>query len=83
MRVEVKRSHIKHGIARSAWGCPIYLALKAAGVKNPCVGPNSFNFDVRDKRACKALPKKVQNWIGRFDDGYAGKPFVFTLELRG
>lgn len=82
MVIKVLQSHInaarKHeeNYTNSSSNCPVALAMSAAtGQKIVNVGYNVATL----KRKDISLPKKVQDFILKFDHGDKVKPFTFTI----
>lgn len=82
MLISVTKKHIKHGTAGDYNLCPIALAMKAAGLRRPQVGPTDITYlkkgGRKKKHAC--LTRKLTRFINAFDDGWDDvKPFKFLL----
>lgn len=76
MKITVTEEHIKHGIVRSVYNCPIALALK------DCTRDEHAYAGVIDFKVCNnyyAPPEKALDFIQAFDSGEFVVPFEFEL----
>ena len=77
MKIYVTDNDIEQGIPHDTTFCPVALALyRTTGDQDVNVG----GFRARSNHRFYALPKRVQNWIRRFDRGQPVKPFSFVLD---
>jgi hypothetical protein len=81
MRITVTKKHIKRGRPSESDFCPIALALKSVGVKNPNVDADTIDGLRRGTNFTKSTPDKLARFIARFDDGNPVKPFSFDIAL--
>lgn len=75
--ITVTQKHIDTGVRIDPIKCPVAKAIRAAGFKNVSVGGTVCFGKNYSKSA--ALPKRVCNFITRFDREKAVKPFTFRL----
>lgn len=84
MRIIINQSCIDKGKKGSVSKCPIALAMKNVGLKNVEVGIVDVDYNPDSKqgyywRRNKRLPKKIQNFIERFDKGKSVRPIDFII----
>lgn len=84
-KINVLKTHIKKGQVNQPCQCPVALALLKAGFAfeewDDGVDSKFFEGLAPDgQRVSIHLPKKVQEWIKRFDDGKSVKPITFTVK---
>ena len=79
MKVEVTQEHIDRGQRKAHCYCPVALALKDVGVKEPVVFGGYFRAlgDTEDTK----LPPKVDDFVLAYDLGLKVTPFTFDLDL--
>jgi hypothetical protein len=77
MKVVVTRQHILDGKKVRTRACPVALALRDSGWKEPVVGVSICWEDGVGKPF--VLPLKVQSFTNRFDNGLPVEPFEFEL----
>lgn len=83
MKVIVTQDHIARG-RQGPNSCPVALALKetSSDFANVIVGPQWFfsrNEEFHITYQSTNLPKKVQQFIKKFDAGEPVKPFSFEI----
>ena len=81
-KIEVTEKHLKEGKPDKCSDCPVARAIRSAGFKNPVVYGDIAYFYKGKTRYTANLPKKVDNFISRFDTfGHdkTYKPFSFML----
>lgn len=78
IKVSVTQKHIDEGVKSDNKTCPIALALKELGFKNPSVGCDSALIE----KTVYRLPIDAENFIDKLD--FFGKKSVapFKFELR-
>lgn len=91
--VHVTQDHIDKGCKGDSDNCPVALALLNAGVLTPVVYAPSLGplgglaglWPVAGGTAyldiAVHMPRSVERFIGRFDDGKPVKPFTFKLKI--
>lgn len=80
MIVKVTGKHIKKGKS-STQRCPVALALKDAGVKDPSVSYGGiFCYGANDQNVFVHPPRSVQRFIVAFDHKKKVKPFSFIFK---
>ncbi len=79
MKITVTNKHILLGMKRSAYECPIALALKDSGLEDPCVGEDSICIESSFEDIL--LPIEAVSFIKDFDQNLTVKPFSFELEI--
>lgn len=86
MKITVTQEHIDKGKRKDHKCCPIALALKEAGLRNPSVVPGWAtyqDFDWGGKRRTtqhRRLPTVAINFVVKFDKGWGiCLPFEFQL----
>lgn len=83
--ISVTAEHIAKGHSTPN-GCPIALAMHAAGYLNPRVTPYYVSWSVREgvRRGVRMvlLDKEVVAFIKDFDNERSVEPFTFRLTLR-
>lgn len=84
MKVIVTQDHIDHGYPGTPSSCPVALALKETSTDfaNVIVGPfwfSSRNEEFQITYGVTNLPKKVQQFIRKFDTSKPVKPFLFEI----
>lgn len=77
--VKVTRKHIVRGKQDNAVFCPVALALKEAFPNLRCVLVDTKTVSFRNGWA--QLPRRVINFIKRFDNTKSVKPFSFSISL--
>jgi hypothetical protein len=83
MKIEVTAEDIKNGIRTLKCDCPVALALKRAGLREPIVNCDKVFFfpKLHSPQDIRPLPKKVTAFIRKFDDNRPVQPFSFCLSL--
>lgn len=84
MKINVTEDHIARGRQGAPNSCPVALALKetSSDFANVVVSPSWFfskNKDFKITYEATNLPKKVQQFIKKFDTGKPVKPFSFEI----
>lgn len=77
--VNITADNIAKGKPSRSGGCPVALALKAEGFHAIGVGFSFGLFKLGKIQFSFGIPRKVENFIHRFDDGKSVKPFSFRL----
>jgi hypothetical protein len=77
--IEVTRECIAEGVRGSYRYCPVAVALRRAGFRNPWVYRDTMRFN-RRKMTLKTPPEAVV-FIREFDRGMTVEPFSFTITL--
>ena len=91
MKIKVDLDHIKRGVQKNPTRCPITLAMKDAGLQEPCVYKNTFycgpmRFDPKRMskyRITHLLPDEATHFLQRFDAGLGVSPFEFEADVGG
>lgn len=78
MRIYVTAEDIRDGLPRNCHACPIYRALKRAGLK--VTGVTRMIVDMY-RGSTYRLPKSAIEFISRFDNGKPVKPFSFEFPI--
>lgn len=84
MLITVTQEHIDKGLPGESTHCPVTLAAEAAGLHNPRTSRCAMYFSrsTYSERLCQALPKKVTQFIDKFDTSPTQvKPFSFEMPL--
>ena len=86
MKIEITQDCIKRGKRGKGSECPTALAMIDTGLLEVSVGTFRAYYDTKDGcvshlRKEKRLPKKIQNFIKRFDNGKPVKPISFLLTI--
>lgn len=90
IQIEVKQRHIKKGVQKNCYSCPIALALqeKFGIYSNPSVSPwRIFLEFIVDNETeitltCHScVPKAALNFMKEFDSKKKARPFNFHLEF--
>lgn len=81
--IEINEKCIENGESRSEISCPIALALKNAGFKNPVVTPISLSGIFKSRHYFIPLNKDGKAFVSAFDwsGARAVKPFTFMIEI--
>ena len=81
-RVQLLQTHIERGVPKKTRGCPMYLAMKDAGLKLTAVG--SVYYQVYQKGVLKSIKmtERMQDWIKSYDSHFkAAKPSNFMVQV--
>ncbi len=81
MKITVTADHIAKGERGCICKCPIALAMKSLGYKNPWVECNKIYWDVGWNSYKKEMPPSAKEFIKAFDIGLPVEPFEFEFEL--
>ena len=77
----VNRKHMILGERCSSTRCPVALAMKDAGLKEPSVLPTIIYYtDVDGHRRIAHPTTECKDWIRLFDGGYQVEPAQFELD---
>ncbi len=78
LKITVTAKDIRNGKTSQASFCPIALACHRLGYPGATVTHDyiRFNFDLGET----SVPKKMTDWISKFDAGEVVKPFSFTVK---
>lgn len=79
MTIQVTQEHIEKGVACSHTQCPIALAMKDAGIKEPMVRLYSISYVLEGRYFGTYCPKGLMRKIIKFDADGKIKPFSFHL----
>lgn len=79
LAVVVSKNHIKEGLPKSPYACPIALALREQGYKHSDIAVSSINLYV--KPHFYTLPSEAVSFIHYFDKNQNGEPFEFEIDL--
>ena len=77
IRVEVTEEDIAKGEKKDHCYCPLALAFKRAGLKDPIVE----NYTAEHAGGLIELPLEACDFVHDFDLGRPVEPFTFTVEL--
>ena len=85
MKIKVTEKHLKFGNKIEISDCPIALALKDAGFKDPLVGYKSISFVNEEGNIERlTLPKGAKTFVARVTNRIPVEiPFEFELNWRG
>lgn len=85
-QIKVTADDIKAGCRFSVANCPVARGLRRAFRRTVTVDGMQWalhrvsrQLGSRDTGPYRDLPKRVKNWIARFDTGKEVKPFSFTV----
>lgn len=81
LTINVDADCISSGTRSSGTSCPIALALKDAGLRDPYAEPDTLFFTLGAERAAIVAPHKASIFMVAFDAGLLVEPFSFTLTL--
>lgn len=82
MIIKVTQEHIDEGFPGEADSCPVALAIQQkTGDLHATVNAKCIFFRYRSKDKTRKTPKKVVNFIKKFDSGDKVKPFSFELSV--
>ncbi len=80
--IKVSKEHIKYGFRRSAWACPIAMALRDAGFDSPEVLDCIIIFKNESGGYVETtLPFPARNFVRRYDKWLKCEPFEFELNI--
>ena len=79
LTVSVTKTHIKEGLQKSPYACPIALALRDQGYKHSDIAVSSINLYVKPN--FYVLPPEAANFVAIFDKNKNGEPFEFEIDL--
>lgn len=81
--ITVTAEHVRYGHAKDVCGCPIALAMIAAGFREPMVASRVVWAHDPEGWPVKAdLPQEVRDAMRGFDERRRMEPFSFVLEPR-
>lgn len=93
MKIQVRDEHIRAGVKSKGDACPVYLAMRDAGLRVTFVAPVS-GYTFEDKKVIDIariggiswsslkmykFPDQVRYWIVDFDDGKDMEPIEFEI----